>query len=111
MGCIEHLVGDTARYGNTDEMLIRRYSTAPMNQLFEHGRRIMFTRVKNRTRGRVPTTRIDRRTSRVKNWKLARRIADPIRRQNAIEYLSGHTAVPCSRRPNTSRTSWAPTSL
>jgi hypothetical protein len=42
---------------------------------------------------------------------LSVRIANPKTRQDAIEDLSCHTAVPCSSRPRTSRTSWAPIPL
>ena len=105
IGGIQLLIGDAIGNRDADEVLVGRHDAATVHQFFEHRCRVMLTRIEHRTRGRIPSARIDRRSSRVKDRVMAVRIANPIAGQNAIEDLSTHTAVPCSRRPITSLTS------
>src|SRR5262249_33499054 len=108
---VEDFVGDAARDGDLDEVLVGRHLAAAMYEFLQHRRGIVLARIEDGARRRIPSAGGKRRAGGVEDAILPVRVADPVGDEDAIETPCGHTAVPCSRRPSTSRTSCAPISL
>jgi hypothetical protein len=90
-GRVENFVADAIGDGDADTMLIRRQHRTGVNQLFEHRGRIIFGRVDNRRRGRVPPPRIESRALAIIDRVRALGIANPKTGQDAIRLLRAHT--------------------
>jgi hypothetical protein len=76
-GGVEDFVADAIGDGDADIMLIGRQHRTCVNQFFEHRGRIIFGRVDNRRRGRVPPPRIESRALAIIDRVRALGIANP----------------------------------
>ena len=107
----EDFVGQAARNGDLNVVLVGRQAAAAVNQLFEKGGRIVFAGVKERAPWRVPSSWRDGRARRIEDRMGASGIPDAETDKSSVENLRRHAAVPYLRRPRMSTISSAPNSL